>query len=633
MGAALTRYRYLAHQEKLRKAIEKYKKRKVEMKLSPEDGKLKERSRTFTQEAIHSMFESEADVGNDEYYTRDEAKKYELKLEQVDDANPTPFRWNRGELIGCGAFGRVYLGMNLDTGGLMAIKEVPLVPSDTTGNRDLIQDVEREVLLLKQLKHSNIVSYIGTGNTKEALLVFMEYVPGGSIAKLLKRFGRFSERVVRVYTRQILSGVECLHRHGIMHRDIKGANILVDKNGTCKVSDFGAARSLRQIRAVEGPPSLRGTPYWMAPEVIMQTGHGRQADIWSVGCTVLEMLTGRPPWSKFDTITAALYHIAHTNNMPAVPPEASTAASIFIHACLQRNPRRRPNATRLLGDYEFVLVDSKPNTQPNTPNFTPGTYSSDDHKRISLSIFENSSPIGKRRPFGKDEIEEQKQGSLSERRGFPRPMPLKPRVDPSRDIKKPSSAGSMMSVSTPPKSAACVETPVEETKPAVPWGSSKDDEEGESNAEVPPPTITIEPTKKPQSSAPVKDEPKSQTVVDKATELRRIPSCSSSSGPNDRPSKKSSNPAQQTPQMRSLASPDSFMEREQPLLQQGLQGFARLPNSKRDHKDNICKIEQDKSKNPATREMIKDYLSRHSKKFTPKENETHREAEKQLNGS
>eukprot|EP00954_Amorphochlora_amoebiformis_P018002 1322993-Amorphochlora_amoeboformis.AAC.1 len=80
-----------------------------------------------------------------------------------------------------------------------------------------------------------------------------------------------------------------------------------------QLSDFGAARSLRQIQVSDGPPSLRGTPYWMAPEVIKQTGHGRQADIWSLGCTVLEMLTGKPPWSHFKTADAALFHIAKTD--------------------------------------------------------------------------------------------------------------------------------------------------------------------------------------------------------------------------------------------------------------------------------------------------------------------------------
>eukprot|EP00471_Norrisiella_sphaerica_P009267 CAMPEP_0184498358 /NCGR_PEP_ID=MMETSP0113_2-20130426/38731_1 /TAXON_ID=91329 /ORGANISM="Norrisiella sphaerica, Strain BC52" /LENGTH=638 /DNA_ID=CAMNT_0026885825 /DNA_START=74 /DNA_END=1990 /DNA_ORIENTATION=- len=423
MGAYLTRYRYLAHQEKIRKAIEAYKKRKIEKK-EPRSHQHSERSRSITAEAIHSILDSEIDVENDGYYTKEERRKYELKLNTDEKVRTESFKWIRGELIGVGAFGKVFMAMNLDTGSLMAVKEVPLVDGAEIGeNESLIRDVEREVWMLRQLKHPNIVRYIGTARGHNSLLVYMEYVPGGSIAKLLKRFGRFSERVVRAYTRQILEGVECLHRHGIMHRDIKGANILVDKNGECKVSDFGAARSLRQIRYSDGPPSLRGTPYWMAPEVIKQTGHGRQADIWSVGCTVLEMLTGKPPWSKFETISAALYHIAHTDDMPDVPSDFSPSATQFIHACLQRDPRKRPSATTILMNYEFVFpltsVKKDSDTKCITTSSPDTTHTTRPTHLIDSQV---GTPDSKKRDKGSfSEIGAAKH-SLASRRGFPIPF-------------------------------------------------------------------------------------------------------------------------------------------------------------------------------------------------------------------
>mmetsp|Transcript_33023 Transcript_33023/g.56049 ORF Transcript_33023/g.56049 Transcript_33023/m.56049 type:complete len:716 (+) Transcript_33023:121-2268(+) len=367
------------------------------------------------------------------------------------------------------------MGMNLDTGGLMAVKEIPLLPdSNETGENDsLIHDVEQEVLLLRQLKHPNIVAYLGTGRAKDALFVYMEYVPGGSISKLLKRFGRFNEHLVRVYTRQILEGVECLHRYGIMHRDIKGANILVDKNGTCKVSDFGAARSLRQIRFSEGPPSLKGTPYWMAPEVIRQTGHGRQADIWSIGCTVIEMLTGRPPWNKFKEITAALYHIAHTDEMPDMPSYASAAASTLIHACLQREPRSRPNATHLLNHFEFVATPPPQSSKSNSPKTSaavpiPNNHNDNNNKNgahvVPLAAGGRSSGISSPSPKNhstslhllnlRQHHQEtrvitpsgaaRKQLPLAERRGFPKPRSLKrpsPPSAPSSIIRAPADSG------------------------------------------------------------------------------------------------------------------------------------------------------------------------------------------------
>ena len=128
-----------------------------------------------------------------------------------------------------------------------------------------------------------------------------------------------------------------------MHRDIKGANILVDNAGTVKLADFGAAARLADLTTATGTAhmSLHGTPYWMAPEVIQQTGHGRHADIWSVGCTCIEMLSGRPPWSEYTSHVSAMFRIATTNSFPKLPSGISNEALNFIFHCLQRVPFRR----------------------------------------------------------------------------------------------------------------------------------------------------------------------------------------------------------------------------------------------------------------------------------------------------
>lgn len=133
-----------------------------------------------------------------------------------------PLHWTKGELIGQGAFGSVYLGMDTDTGELMAVKQVALRKNMTNAKvMEHIREVEAEVQLLQNLHHANIVRYLGTERTEEALNIFLEYVPGGSIASLLSKFGSFKESVVKVYTKQILLGLEYLHNNGIMHRDIK----------------------------------------------------------------------------------------------------------------------------------------------------------------------------------------------------------------------------------------------------------------------------------------------------------------------------------------------------------------------------------------------------------------------------
>ncbi|CAL5388603.1 unnamed protein product [Camellia sinensis] len=134
-----------------------------------------------------------------------------------------------------------------------------------------IRELEEEVNLLENLSHPNIVRYLGTTREDASLNILLEIVPGGSISSLLGKFGSFLESVIRMYTKQLLLGVEYLHRNGIMHRDIKGANILVDNKGCIKLVDFGASKKVIELATMTGAKSMKGTPYWMAPEVILQT--------------------------------------------------------------------------------------------------------------------------------------------------------------------------------------------------------------------------------------------------------------------------------------------------------------------------------------------------------------------------
>lgn len=264
----------------------------------------------------------------------------------------SPDNWTRGELIGQGAFGSVYLGMNNETGQLMAVKTVTLTHAGGASSTKLsehLKSLEAEVSVLQGLDHPNIVRYLGIQRASEALNIFLEYVPGGSIASLLAKFGSFRESVVKVYTKQILLGLEYLHAHGIIHRDIKGANILVDNTGLVKLADFGASKKIEDVATIgSGYTSVKGTPYWMAPEVITQAGHGRQADIWSVACTVIEMATGKPPWSQYGSQVSAMFHIAKSKGPPLIPEHLSPDCKDFLYLCFNRNWRERPSASKLL---------------------------------------------------------------------------------------------------------------------------------------------------------------------------------------------------------------------------------------------------------------------------------------------
>lgn len=139
---------------------------------------------------------------------------------------------------------------------------------------------------------------------------------------LITKFGRLSEAIVRKYVAQLLVGLKYLHEQRVIHRDIKAANILVDDRGTIKLADFGSSKRLDSMGMINnGNLSLRGTPYFMAPEVIMQIGHGQKADIWSVGCTILQMVTGQPPWKnlRLGTPAALMFHIANAQSPPPMP--------------------------------------------------------------------------------------------------------------------------------------------------------------------------------------------------------------------------------------------------------------------------------------------------------------------------
>ncbi|NWU37618.1 M3K19 kinase, partial [Hylia prasina] len=271
-------------------------------------------------------------------------------------ATKDPIMWTRGEVLGKGAYGTVYCGLT-SQGQLIAVKQVVLDTSHQLTTEKEYQKFHEEVDLLKTLKHVNIVTYLGTCLEDSILSIFMEFVPGGSISSVLNRFGPLPEVVLCKYTKQILQGVAYLHDNRVVHRDIKGSNVMLMPTGVIKLIDFGCARrlawaSLSGTRS-ELLRSVHGTPYWMAPEVISECGYGRKSDIWSVGCTVFEMATGKPPLASMARAAAMFYIGARAGLMPALPQRFSSAAAEFVRACLTRDQHERPSAVQLL-EHPFV---------------------------------------------------------------------------------------------------------------------------------------------------------------------------------------------------------------------------------------------------------------------------------------
>ncbi|XP_047323378.1 mitogen-activated protein kinase kinase kinase YODA-like [Impatiens glandulifera] len=269
-------------------------------------------------------------------------------------------RWKKGRLLGRGTFGHVYLGFNSQSGEMCAMKEVTLF-SDDKKSKESAQQLVQEITLLSGLQHPNIVQYYGSDTVDDnKLYIYLEYVSGGSIHKLLQDYGPLGETAIRNFTRQILCGLAYLHAKNTVHRDIKGANILVDPNGCVKLADFGMAK---HINGQPCPLSLKGSPYWMAPEVIKNSsGCNLAVDIWSLGCTVLEMANGKPPWSQYEGV-AAMFKIGNSKELPVIPDELGDHGKDFVRQCLQRNPANRPTAAQLL-DHPFIRRAVSPLERP-----------------------------------------------------------------------------------------------------------------------------------------------------------------------------------------------------------------------------------------------------------------------------
>ncbi|RKP00241.1 hypothetical protein CXG81DRAFT_13448, partial [Caulochytrium protostelioides] len=271
-------------------------------------------------------------------------------------------RWQQGKFLGGGAVGSVYMGINLDTADVMAVKELRF--QDVLKLDQLQKAIRDEMNVLQVLHHPYIVEYYGVEVHRDRMYIFMEYCPH-SLSGLLDEHGRFrNEQIVRLYTKQMLTGLKYLHTHGIVHRDIKPANMLIGPTGIIKFADFGAsklyARSKTLTRTAGGAGgrttdhsmgTLVGTPHYIAPEVITGEPVGKfgTQDVWSFGCCVLEMITGKKPWSDLDNEWAVMYHIGLGDKHPPLPvSDVSPEGIDFLQRCFTRPASARPSADELL---------------------------------------------------------------------------------------------------------------------------------------------------------------------------------------------------------------------------------------------------------------------------------------------
>ena len=217
--------------------------------------------------------------------------------------------------------------------------------------RRQIERTRTERKVLSVVNHPFIMKLHYAFQSDDKLYLVLDYCPGGELFFHLSRFRRFPERVARFYAAELLLAIGHLHKRGIIYRDLKPENVLLDAEGNVKLGDFGLAKAGIK-HPCEGAMSMCGTPEYMAPEVLAQAGHGFCVDYWGLGMLLYEMMTGLPPW--YTTDRAKLFRRLKSAPLD-IPSYFSEQAANCVSVLLERNPRRRLGVTgiRTAMEHEF----------------------------------------------------------------------------------------------------------------------------------------------------------------------------------------------------------------------------------------------------------------------------------------
>ncbi|XP_076396795.1 MAP4K3-like protein hppy isoform X15 [Megachile rotundata] len=247
--------------------------------------------------------------------------------------------------IGSGTYGDVYKAKRLSMNDLAAIKVIKLEPGDD------FAIIQQEILMMKDCRHPNIIAYYGSYLRRDKLWICMEYCGGGSLQDIYHITGPLTEIQIAYMCRETLLGLAYLHSMGKMHRDIKGANILLTEAGDVKLADFGVSAQI--TATINKRKSFIGTPYWMAPEVAAverKGGYNQLCDIWACGITAIELAELQPPMFDLHPMRA-LFLMSKSGFKPPTLKDRdkwSPTFHNFVKVALTKNPKKRPTAEKLL---------------------------------------------------------------------------------------------------------------------------------------------------------------------------------------------------------------------------------------------------------------------------------------------
>ncbi|CAL4947944.1 unnamed protein product [Urochloa decumbens] len=256
----------------------------------------------------------------------------------------------RVRTLGRGASGAVvWLASDDASGQLLAVKSAAAAGGAAA-------QLRREEQALVGLSSPHVVPCLGSRAAADGgHHLFLEFAPGGSLADATARNagGHLEEHAIRAYARDVARGLAYLHGRSLVHGDVKARNVVIGGDGRARLTDFGCARP---VHARSSRP-VGGTPAFMAPEVARGEEQGPAADVWALACTVIEMATGRAPWSDgdVDDVFAAVHMIGFTDAVPEPPAWLSAQAKDFLRVCLARNPRGRPTAAQVL-EHPFLAA-------------------------------------------------------------------------------------------------------------------------------------------------------------------------------------------------------------------------------------------------------------------------------------